>query len=158
MDHEEKLATRPRNGSNSNDSDEAKNAEKTAHDRVGDIEDGHLAELEVDLSRVLNKDDEEEGDWDADTSPFAAVRAVVPETDDPGMPVNTFRAWFLGILAVFIGSGVNQFFSLRYPGVHIVALVAELLAYPLGVALANLLPISRFNPDRRFNIKGKARR
>ena len=45
---------------------------------------------------------------------------------------------------VFVGSGVNQFFSLRYPGVHIVALVAELLAYPIGVALANVLPINRY--------------
>lgn len=36
------------------------------------------------------------------------------------------------------------------------ALVAELLAYPLGVALANVLPISRFNPDRHFNIKEHA--
>jgi hypothetical protein len=97
MDVEEKLATRPRNGSNSNDSDEGKVGEKTAvHGR--DVEVGHLTELEVDLSRVLQKDEEAEGDWDADTSPFAAVRAVVPETDDPDMPVNTFRAWFLGIV------------------------------------------------------------
>ena len=59
-------------------------------------------------------------------------------------------------VAVFVGAGVNQFFSLRYPGVHIVSLVAELLAYPLGVFLANILPISRLNPDRHFNIKEHA--
>ncbi len=40
--------------------------------------------------------------------------------------------------------------------VHIVALVAELLAFPLVVALANVLPISRFNPDHHFNIKEHA--
>lgn len=57
---------------------------------------------------------------------------------------------------MFLGAGVNQFFSLRYPGVHIVSLVAELLAYPLGVGIAHLLPISRFNPDRHFNIKEHA--
>lgn len=61
--------------------------------------DGHLVELEVDLARVIGGDDDDvEGDWDADTSPFAAVRAVVPETDDPEMPVNTARAWFLGVV------------------------------------------------------------
>lgn len=65
-----------------------------------EIQDGHLLELEVDLSRVLVEDAEKEGDWDADTSPFSAVRAVVPETDDPEMPVNTFRAWFLGIVCL----------------------------------------------------------
>ncbi|KAI1134035.1 small oligopeptide transporter [Hypoxylon sp. FL0543] len=120
-----------------------------------EVANGHLADLEVDISGVLAKADEE-GDWDADTSPFPAVRAVVPETDDPAMPVNTFRAWFLGIVFVFLGAGVNQFFSLRYPGVHIVSLVAELLAFPLGVAIAKILPISRFNPDRHFNIKEHA--
>lgn len=62
-----------------------------------EILDGHLLELEVDLARVIVEDDVE-GDWDADTSPFPAVRAVVPESDDTEMPVNTFRAWFLGIV------------------------------------------------------------
>lgn len=63
-----------------------------------DIANGHLVELEVDLSRVIGEDDVE-GDWDADTSPFPAVRAVVPETDDTEIPLNTFRAWFLGIVS-----------------------------------------------------------
>lgn len=57
---------------------------------------------------------------------------------------------------VFLGAGVNQFFSLRYPGVKIVSLVSELLAFPLGAFLAHLLPISRINPDRHFNIKEHA--
>lgn len=56
---------------------------------------------------------------------------------------------------VFIGSAVNQFFALRYPGVHIVSLVAQLLSYPLGVALARLLPRA-LSPDSHFNIKEHA--
>lgn len=77
------------------------------HDGAGtDIINGHLIELEVDLSRVIGEDDIE-GDWDADTSPFPAVRAVVPETDDPGMPVNTFRAWFLGIVSISRRAGLQ---------------------------------------------------
>jgi hypothetical protein len=68
-----------------------------------DVINGHLIELEVDLSRVIGEDDVE-GDWDADTSPFPAVRAVVPETDDPAMPVNTLRAWFLGIVSPLVSS------------------------------------------------------
>lgn len=65
-----------------------------------------------------------------------------------------------------IGSGVNQFFSLRYPAVHIVSLVAELLTYPMGVILAHTLPVYtmnlgklgewNINPDRHFNIKEHA--
>lgn len=86
-------------------------------------------------------------------SPHPEVRAVVPETDDPDMPVNTFRMWFLSLVFVLVGSGVNQLFSLRYPGVHIVALVAELLAYPFGSFIARVLPVCALNPDRKFNIK-----
>ena len=61
----------------------------------------HLVELEVDLNRVLDAD-LGEGDYDEDTSPFAEVRSVVPEKDDPSMPVNTFRCWFLGIVGAYM--------------------------------------------------------
>lgn len=71
--------------------------------------------------------------------------------------------WLLGFLFTILGSGINQFFALRYPSVHIVSLVAQLIAYPLGVALAKILPLYTLNlgplgewcinPDRHFNIK-----
>ena len=57
------------------------------------------AERGAEIFDVEIKDDGMEGDYDADTSPFAAVRAVVPDTDDPDMPVNTLRAWVLGIVS-----------------------------------------------------------
>ncbi|KAL9115795.1 MAG: hypothetical protein Q9227_000163 [Pyrenula ochraceoflavens] len=118
------------------------------------VEEGHLRELEVDISNVV--DEKEEFDIAGEHSPYAEVRAVVPEVDDPALPVNTLRMWLLGIVFTMLGSGINQFFSLRYPGVHIVALVAELLAYPIGVFLAKVLPICFLNPDRTFNIKEHA--
>lgn len=72
----------------------------------------------------------------------------------------------MGIIFTIIGSGINQFFSLPYPSVHIVALVAELLAFPCGVFLAKVLPdwtVSfgplgkwRINPDDRFDVKEHA--
>lgn len=87
----------------------------------------------------------------------------MPEVDDPAIPVNTLRMWILGFIFTMIGAGVNNFFSLRYPSVHIVALVAELLAFPCGVFLAAILPLWtvnlgplgkwNINPDRHFNIK-----
>lgn len=126
-----------------------------------DVQQGHLQEIEVDVANVLQ--DKTIGDVEDDTSPYPEVRAVVPETDDPSIPVNTLRMWLLGTIWVLIGAGVNQFFSLRYPAVHIVSIVAELLAYPMGVALAHILPIMtinlpyfgewRANPDKHFNIK-----
>ena len=82
------------------------------------------------------------------------------------MPVNALRMWVLGIVFTILGSGINRFFTLGYPPVHIVALVAELLAYPLGVFLAKTLPLPTIhlgrlgsftiNPDRSFNIKEHA--
>jgi OPT family small oligopeptide transporter len=48
---------------------------------------------------------------------------------------------------------LNQFFSLRQPSVTISALVAQLLAFPVGCAWAKWMPLGILNPDRHFNIK-----
>ncbi|KAG4427416.1 hypothetical protein IFR05_017102 [Cadophora sp. M221] len=126
------------------------------------IEEGASTYLDFDGLGTVTRD-EVIGDYDADESPFAEVRAVAPGTDDPETPVNTLRMWLLGFLFTILGSGINQFFALRYPSVHIVSLVAQLIAYPLGVALAKTLPLYTvnlgplgkwcINPDRHFNIK-----
>lgn len=141
---------------------------KVADEKIGpvvaanDVETGHLQEIEVDIAEALNEGGKEY-DLDADHSPYPEVRAVVPEVDDPAIPVNTLRMWVIGYLFTMLGAGINNFFSLRYPSVHIVALVAELLAYPCGVFLAHVLPLWTINlgplgkwcinPDRHFNIK-----
>jgi hypothetical protein len=41
-------------------------------------------------------------------SPYAEVRASVPNTDDPSLPVETFRAWFLGIFFGSVFGAANQ--------------------------------------------------
>lgn len=41
-------------------------------------------------------------------SPYAEVRASVPNTDDLSLPVETFRAYFLGILFAGTCSAMNQ--------------------------------------------------
>lgn len=102
-------------------------------------------------------------DPDADDAPLPEVRAVVETSDDVDLPVNTLRAWFLGVVFTIVGSGVNQFFSMRYPGVTISSLVAELVAFPCGQLLAAILPLWTINcgklgklvinPDRKFNKK-----
>ena len=55
-----------------------------------DLDHGHLQEIEVNIDQVLQ--DRAIKDIDEDTSPYPEVRAVVPETDDPDIPVNTLRA------------------------------------------------------------------
>ncbi|CEL58319.1 Glutathione transporter 1 OS=Schizosaccharomyces pombe (strain 972 / ATCC 24843) GN=pgt1 PE=1 SV=1 [Rhizoctonia solani AG-1 IB] len=75
-----------------------------------------------------------------DDSPYPEVRAAVANTDDPTMPTNTFRMWFLGLIFTVLIAGLNQFFSMRYPSVQITALVAQLVALPAGKLLEKTLP------------------
>ena len=46
-----------------------------------------------------------------DDSPYPEVRSAVANTDDPDMPVGTFRAWVIGLLWSIILPGMNQFSS-----------------------------------------------
>jgi hypothetical protein len=55
------------------------------------------------------------------------VRAIVDNHDDPSIPAGTFRAWFIGIIFVAVGGFINQFFSIRYPGISVGSSVAQLL-------------------------------
>jgi hypothetical protein len=60
-------------------------------------------------------------------SPYAEVRAVVDNHDDPNMAASTFRSWVLGTLFVAAGSFINQFFTIRYPAISVDSDVAQLL-------------------------------
>jgi len=73
-------------------------------------------------------------------SPYAEVRAVVDNHDDPTMPVSTIRAWAIGIFFACCISFVNSFFDIRLPSISVIATVPQLLAYPLGKFLAHVLP------------------
>ncbi|RAH49978.1 OPT oligopeptide transporter family [Aspergillus brunneoviolaceus CBS 621.78] len=101
----------------------------------------------VDLSQLqtLVAEIAKHRDLIANDSPYAEVRAVVDPTDDPEVSANTFRAWFLGLLSTIIFTAVNQFFTLRYPTINIYSLVAQLLSYPCGVFLAQVLPTRKWN-------------
>ncbi|KAJ5604373.1 hypothetical protein N7510_009527 [Penicillium lagena] len=94
--------------------------------------------------------------YEAEDSPYPEVRAVVQPVNDITQPVNTVRMWTIGLVFTIVGSGLNQFFSLRQPSVTISALVAQLLAFPVGRAWGKWMPLGILNPDRHFNIKEHA--
>ena len=94
--------------------------------------------------RALLEEFRYQRDLELNDSPYPEVRALVPPVDDVDIPVNTFRAWFLGIIFAILGTGINQFFSMRYPGIWIYTYVAQFVAYPCGVFLAKFLPTYRF--------------
>ena len=54
-----------------------------------------------------------------DDSPYPEVRSAVANTDDTEIPVNTLRAWVIGIIGAIIIPGMNQFFFFRFPSVTV---------------------------------------
>lgn len=81
-------------------------------------------------------------------SPYAEVRAVVSNKDDPKTPCSTLRSWAIGLLFSVLLAFVNQLFDIRQPAIRVMANVAQLLAYPVGKAAENWLP------DKGFTLGG----
>ncbi|KAF2717769.1 oligopeptide transporter [Polychaeton citri CBS 116435] len=72
-------------------------------------------------------------------SPYPEVRAVVRNYDED-VPTSTIRAWTIGLVLTTVVSGVNGLFFLRYPIISIGPYVVQLVAYPLGVGWAKIMP------------------
>ncbi|KAF8182153.1 OPT oligopeptide transporter [Mycena galopus ATCC 62051] len=94
-------------------------------------------------------------------STLTKVRSAVSSVDDPLMPINTFRMWFLGIFLTILLAGINQVFDYRAPSVFITGLIGQLISLPMGKFLEWVLPerqfktfnyVWSFNPGP-FNIK-----
>ncbi|KAJ4152764.1 hypothetical protein LMH87_009284 [Akanthomyces muscarius] len=73
-------------------------------------------------------------------SPYAEVRAVVDNHDDPTTPVSTIRAWAIGAILSIACAFVNIFFGIRMPAITVTSNVPQLLAYPLGKFCETALP------------------
>lgn len=73
-------------------------------------------------------------------SPYAEVRSVVSNRDDPEMACGTIRAWVIGLCFAGILGFINQFFSVRQPAIQLMANVAQLLSFPLGKAWERFMP------------------
>ncbi|ORZ36557.1 OPT oligopeptide transporter protein-domain-containing protein [Catenaria anguillulae PL171] len=73
------------------------------------------------------------------------VSDLAPTKDDPSAPSFTVRVWILGTLFCVVLGWVNTIFSFRTNWFAVSSYVATLLAYPLGVILAKILPRLRFN-------------
>ncbi|EEP76496.1 OPT family small oligopeptide transporter [Uncinocarpus reesii 1704] len=99
----------------------------------------------------------------SENSPYPEVRAAVRNKDED-VPVDTIRAWTIGIFLTTVGSGLNSLFALRAPSIVVSSMVALLIAHPLGLAWAKVMPNKKIkvfgremelNPGR-FNIKEHA--
>lgn len=78
------------------------------------------------------------------------VALTVLETDDPSLPVVTFRMWVLGSAACVFLSFLNQFFWYRSEPLSITAISAQVAVVPLGHLMAAALPSRVFFRGRRW--------
>ncbi|KAI3847554.1 hypothetical protein MKX03_031525 [Papaver bracteatum] len=73
-------------------------------------------------------------------SPIEEVKLVVPEADDPSLPVMTFRVWVLGTLSCTILICLNTFFTYRTQQLVISAILMQIIVLPIGRFMAKVLP------------------
>ncbi|KAK4486552.1 hypothetical protein RD792_009237 [Penstemon davidsonii] len=94
-------------------------------------------------SQVNDPDDEE-------NSPIQEVALTVSTTDDPSLPVLTFRMWFLGTLSCVLLSFLNQFFWYRTEPLSITAISAQIAVVPLGQLMASKITTRVFLKGSRW--------
>ncbi|KAK9134007.1 hypothetical protein Scep_013535 [Stephania cephalantha] len=83
-------------------------------------------------------------DKEVNDNPIDQVRLTVPITDDPTLPVLTFRTWVLGMLSCFVLAFLNQFFSYRRLPLYISSVSAQIVVLPIGKLMAATLPTRKF--------------
>jgi hypothetical protein len=112
------------------------------------------------LDSSLFDDDDVFSIKEVEDSPYPEVRAAVHNYDED-VPANTIRAWVLGMSLVVVGASMNTLFSLRAPSIGLGALIAQIIAWPLGHGWAKVMPTRQYttfglkwslNPGP-FNIK-----
>ncbi|KAM0345718.1 hypothetical protein ACHAPU_006071 [Fusarium lateritium] len=100
------------------------------------------------LAKDIFMEFEAQRDLMLNSSIYPEVRAVVDSTDDPTLPVGTFRAFVLGTFFAVMGTAIEQFFSLRMPAINLSTHMVQLLSLPLGILMARWLPERKFRVFR----------
>ncbi|CAN6564707.1 unnamed protein product [Malus baccata var. baccata] len=96
---------------------------------------------EIDAAKVDASAAEEE---EVNDCSIKQVDLTVPKTDDPTIPVLTFRMWVLGLSSCILLSFVNQFFWYRKNPLSISSICAQIAVVPIGHLMARTLPTSPF--------------
>ncbi|KAF3548462.1 hypothetical protein DY000_02001418 [Brassica cretica] len=92
----------------------------------------------------------EEGVDELDRCAMEEVELTVPKTDDPTLPVLTFRMWVLGLGACIILSFINQFFWYRRMPLSITGISAQIAVVPPGHLMARVLPNKKYLEGSRW--------
>ncbi|TKY47941.1 Oligopeptide transporter 7 [Spatholobus suberectus] len=104
---------------------------------------------EVDEGGSIGQGECEDGK-NEENSPIKQVALTVPTTDDPSLPVLTFRMWVLGTLSCVLLSFLNQFFWYRTEPLTITAISAQIAVVPLGQFMAATITTRAFFKGTRW--------
>ena len=98
-------------------------------------------------TKTQNNTDTEKpnGESSDDRCPVEEVALVVPETDDPTLPVLTFRAWVLGLGSCVLLIFLNTFFTYRTQPLTISAILMQISVLPIGKFMAATLPRKEYS-------------
>ncbi|KAF8379971.1 hypothetical protein HHK36_027437 [Tetracentron sinense] len=80
-----------------------------------------------------------ESSEESENSAVKQVALTVPITDDPTIPVLTFRMWALGTVSCVLLSFLNQFFWYRREALAITSISAQIAVVPLGHLMASTI-------------------
>ncbi|KAJ7569002.1 hypothetical protein O6H91_01G056800 [Diphasiastrum complanatum] len=105
------------------------------------------SESEIDTNPLLHGPEAKTYSQDQSRVETASDHAIIEEvaltvstTDDPSLPVWTFRTWTLGLISCVILSYLNTFFGYRTEPLTVTAISAQIAALPVGHFMAAVLP------------------
>ncbi|OMO57538.1 Tetrapeptide transporter, OPT1/isp4 [Corchorus olitorius] len=105
---------------------------------------GSVEEIEAAPKVDDGKLKQEHEDDESELSPIEEVRLTVPNTDDPSLPVWTFRMWFLGLFSCALLSFLNTFFGYRSQQLIVTQITVQVTTLPIGRFMASTLPATKF--------------
>ncbi|RKO90452.1 OPT oligopeptide transporter protein-domain-containing protein, partial [Blyttiomyces helicus] len=79
-------------------------------------------------------------EFPGEQSSVPEVAATIPTSDDPTLPVLTFRFWVIGTVFSIFAAAVAQFMYFRLNTITLNNFSIILMTYPCGVLLAKILP------------------
>ncbi|KAF8379767.1 hypothetical protein HHK36_029216 [Tetracentron sinense] len=82
--------------------------------------------------------------------PVKQVALTVPTTDNPTLPVLTFRTWVLGIVSCVVLSFLNQFFWYRKQPLLVTAISAQIAVVPFGHLMGSTITDRVFFKNTRW--------
>ncbi|KAI3840430.1 hypothetical protein MKX03_029897 [Papaver bracteatum] len=85
-----------------------------------------------------------------ENSSVKQVALTVHTTDDPTIPVLTFRMWVLGTLSCVALAFLNQFFYYRKEPLSVSSLSAQIAVVPLGHLMAKYITVRKFFKGTRY--------